>query len=305
MPMDRRSRLQLAGAATLIGAARRIALANDGTGDTKADHVLRSATGLVELAPDHIVSTMLYNGQFPGPSLRFKQGRRVVVDVHNDTDTPELVHWHGKTIPVEVDGAAEEVSPYFPPHGMRRLSFVPGPSSFRFYHTHVVAGNDLSRRANSGQARPVYIEPNDNPGAYDREVLLVLKEFQPSFSKGGDMAMDVLSGTSIPALRQIGKKADEEAIRAKRTQKGFEGGYDLFSINGRMLGHEEPIRVRQGEHVLFHVLNASAGEIRSLALPGHAFRIVALDCNPVPTPVNVPVLWLGTAERVSAIVEMN
>ena len=25
----------------------------------------------------------------------------------------------------------------------------------------------------------------------------------------------------------------------------------------------------------------------------------------MPTPANVPVLWLGTAERVSAIVEMN
>jgi FtsP/CotA-like multicopper oxidase with cupredoxin domain len=53
------------------------------------------------------------------------------------------------------------------------------------------------------------------------------------------------------------------------------------------------------------VLNASATEIRSLALPGHTFRVVALDGNPVPTPATVPVLWLGTAERVAAIVEMN
>jgi FtsP/CotA-like multicopper oxidase with cupredoxin domain len=57
--------------------------------------------------------------------------------------------------------------------------------------------------------------------------------------------------------------------------------------------------------VLFHVLNASATEIRSLALPGHVFRVVALDGNPVPTPADVPVLWLGTAERISTIVEMN
>jgi FtsP/CotA-like multicopper oxidase with cupredoxin domain len=60
-----------------------------------------------------------------------------------------------------------------------------------------------------------------------------------------------------------------------------------------------------GERVLFHVLNASATEIRSLALPGHVFRVVSLDGNPVPTPAEVPVLWLGTAERVSAIVEMK
>jgi FtsP/CotA-like multicopper oxidase with cupredoxin domain len=53
------------------------------------------------------------------------------------------------------------------------------------------------------------------------------------------------------------------------------------------------------------VLNASATEIRSLALPGHLFRIVALDGNPVPTQADVPVLWLGTAERISALVEMK
>ena len=52
-------------------------------------------------------------------------------------------------------------------------------------------------------------------------------------------------------------------------------------------------------------MNGSATEIRSLALPGHRFRVVALDGNPVPTPTTVPVLWLGTAERVSAVVEMD
>jgi FtsP/CotA-like multicopper oxidase with cupredoxin domain len=33
--------------------------------------------------------------------------------------------------------------------------------------------------------------------------------------------------------------------------------------------------------------------------------VVALDGNTVPTPAEVPVLWLGTAERISAIVHMN
>jgi FtsP/CotA-like multicopper oxidase with cupredoxin domain len=72
-----------------------------------------------------------------------------------------------------------------------------------------------------------------------------------------------------------------------------------------MMGHGDPLRVKQGERVLFHVLNGSATEIRSLALPGHTFHVIALDGNPVPNPQSVPVLWLGTAERLSAIVEMN
>jgi len=57
-------------------------------------------------------------------------------------------------------------------------------------------------------------------------------------------------------------------------------GYGSFTINGRVLHHGEPLRVKQGERVLFHVLNGSATEIRSLALPGHSFHVVALDGKP-------------------------
>jgi FtsP/CotA-like multicopper oxidase with cupredoxin domain len=299
MSLDRRSLLKAAG---LAGLMPRFGWAAEDRPQTKADVTLQIATGLVELGPGHIVSTTLYNGQFPGPLLRLQEGRPVVVDIHNDTDTPELVHWHGQWLPSDVDGAAEELSPFVPPHAMRRIEFVPKPAGFRFYHTHVAAGRDLNRGTYTGQAGPLYIEPRQNPGAYDREVFLVLKEFLPTLSRGGDMATDILPGEPLPELKQLGKAADAEA---KSATKGFEVGYELFSINGQMLGSGQPIRVKQGERVLFHVLNASATEIRSLALPGHRFRVVALDGNPVPTPREVPVLWLGTAERISAVVEMT
>jgi FtsP/CotA-like multicopper oxidase with cupredoxin domain len=298
----RRSLLRCAGVIPLLGAGPRLARAADEAAETKPDYTLRIATGLVELAPDHVASTTLYNGQFPGPLLRLKEGRRVVVGIYNDTHTPELVHWHGQMIPSDVDGAAEEGSPFVPAHGKQRVAYVPKPAGLRFYHTHVVAGSDLNRGTYTGQAGPVYIEPALEPGAYDREVFLVLKEFGPTFSHGGDMASDMLIGAPIKALQNTGKQADESA---KGTLKGYEVDYELFGINGKMLGHGEPIRVKEGERVLFHVLNASATEIRSLALPGHVFRVVALDGNPVPTQAEVPVLWLGTAERVSAIVEMK
>jgi FtsP/CotA-like multicopper oxidase with cupredoxin domain len=303
MSIDRRFLLKLGGSIPLIGVARRFTWAAGEAGDEQADYTVRIGIGPVELAPEHIVSTTLYNGQFPGPLIRFKEGQRTVVDIYNDTDVPELVHWHGQMIGSDVDGAAEEGTPFIPARGFRRVAFVPKPAGFRFYHTHVVAGADLNRGTYTGQFGPVYIEPKSDPGAYDREVFLVMKEFAPSFSRGGDMATDMLApGVPLKELEEIGAKADEEA---KGTPKGYEVGYELFSINGKMLGAGEPIRVKQGERVLFHVLNASATEIRSLAFPGHVFRVVALDGNPVPTPAEVPVLWLGTAERVSAIVEMN
>jgi FtsP/CotA-like multicopper oxidase with cupredoxin domain len=278
--------------------------AQDAESTALADYTLTIATTPLELAPNRILSVTTYNGQFPGPLLRFKEGRRVTIDIHNQTDRPEQVHWHGQTVPADVDGAAEEGTPFVPSHGSRRISFVPGPAGLRFYHTHVRAGADLSAGQYSGLVGPVYIEPVANLGAYDQEIFLTLKEFQPTLSRGGDMAQDFLSGPTVPSLKQRGESAMQASL-AKGTPHGYEIGYDSFTINGRMLGHRDPIRVRHGQRVLFHILNGSAGEIRSLALPGHTFTIVAMDGNPLPAPVRVPVLWLGTAERISAMVEMR
>jgi FtsP/CotA-like multicopper oxidase with cupredoxin domain len=310
MALDRRAFLQLTGLAAFGATVRPGDLTSQIASqvqppDGPADYTLRIGQGLVELAPDRIVSTTTYNGQFPGPLVRFTEGTRVVVDIHNDTDTPEQLHWHGQNIPPDVDGAEEERTPFIAPHGSRRIAFTPGPAGLRFYHTHLHAGADLERGQYGGQVGPVYIEPRHDPGAYDREEFLVLKEFGPSLSRGGDMAMNFLApATRVQALEAAGETSMRESL-AKKMPHGYEVGYSLFSINGRMLLHGDPIRVKHGERVLFHVVNGSATEIRSLALPGHTFQVVALDGNPLQTPVRVPVLWLGTAERISAIVEMT
>jgi FtsP/CotA-like multicopper oxidase with cupredoxin domain len=81
--------------------------------------------------------------------------------------------------------------------------------------------------------------------------------------------------------------------------------FGAATLGERMLGHGEPIRVRQGEKVLFRMLNASATMSISLAFSGHRFTVIALDGNPVPTPVTVDTLKLDAAERADVIVEMN
>src|ERR1700688_4226576 len=310
--LDHSRRKFLSTAPALVGSALlsgRAGFAWRGDGyqepDTKADYTLTIATQPIELAPNRIVSVTAYNGQFPGPLLRFREGVRVTVDVRNDTDVPEQLHWHGQSIPSDVDGAAEEGTPFIPPHGSRRISFVPKPSGFRFYHTHVRAGANLALGQYSGLVGPVYIEPRQHPGNCDREVFLTLKEFQPTLSHGGDMPLHFLSPAQPIAELKDSGEGKMKASLAQGAPHGFEVGYDSFTINGRMLGHGEPVRVKHGERVLFHVLNGSATEIRSLALPGHTITVIAIDGNPLPKPVRVPVLWLGTAERISAIVEMK
>jgi FtsP/CotA-like multicopper oxidase with cupredoxin domain len=169
----------------------------------------------------------------------------------------------------------EEGTPMIPARSSARYSFTPAPSGTRWYHTHVVAGRNLKRGTYTGQFGFIYIEPRSEPGNYDQEVFLALKEWDPYLSSGG---------------------VDDDSIDV---------AYNLFSVNNRALGHGEPIRVKEGQRVLLRILNASATVTRRIAVAGHQFRVVAMDGNPVAVPKEVRALELGPAERIDAIVEMN
>src|SRR5215470_3383000 len=85
-----------------------------------ADITLRIAPIALEIAPSHFISTIGYNGTSPGPVLRMREGKPVTVDVINETDAAEFVHWHGLLVPAAVDGAEEEGTPPIPAGGRRR-----------------------------------------------------------------------------------------------------------------------------------------------------------------------------------------
>ena len=235
------------------------------------DFTLRISRVKWELAPGHTVDTLAYNGTVPGPLLRMKEGRPVAVEVVNETNDPEMVHWHGFHVPPEVDGAHEEGTPMVQGRDRRIFNFTPKPAGTRWYHTHAMAGHNLKMGGYTGQFGMALVEPSDNPARYDVEYPVILHEWDPYFS--ADMMMDV--------------------------------NYRLFSINGKLLGAGEPLRVSKGQRVLLRVLNASASMPHRLALPRHTFQVLALDGNPVPSPRGVPILEVAPGERIDAIVEMT
>ncbi len=302
--MKRRDFLTCGGVALAGAAARGHALGQMAAGMTApqppepagtADITLRIAPVTVELAPDRILSTIGYNGTSPGPLLRMREGKPVTVDVINETDTPELVHWHGMLIPSEVDGVEEQGTPFVPAQGRRRYRFTPGPGGTRWYHSHAMAYADLHKGAYTGQFGFVQVDRASEPGAFDQELFLAIRDWEPFFSN--TMDDDDEAGQDDPQL--------EKPAVLNTDPNGLEVNSMTYSINDKALGAGEPIRVKQGQRVLFHLLNASAIENRRIALGGHTFRIIALDGNPVPTPREVETIMLGAGERVDAIVEMN
>jgi FtsP/CotA-like multicopper oxidase with cupredoxin domain len=260
-----------------------------------ADFILRIAPMMVELAPQVVISTIGYGDKVPGPLLRVREGQRVTVEVVNDTDVPEYVHWHGLLIPSEVDGAEEEGTPPVPAHGRRQYQFVAKPAGSRWYHSHTAAMLDLHRGSYTGQFGFFMVDSANDPGLYDQEVFLALREWQYFLSTVDQDEMAAAPNDPMP---------EKPATRDLRPN-GLEVSAPLYSINDKILGAGDPIRVQPGQRVLMHLLNASAAQIHRVALPGHKFRVIALDGNPVPSPQPVDVIQIAPGERVDAIVDMN
>lgn len=266
--MNRRDFLRSAGAAAL-GAS----LAAKASAQTPPDLHLEIAPLKLEIAPGKIIHTVAYNGRVPGPLIRWPEGKPITIDVTNRTDVPEIVHWHGLWIPSDQDGAMEEGSPMIAVNGRQRYSFTPRPSGLRWYHTHTYAGHDLKRGLYTGQFGCFYIEPRHEPGAFDQEIFLTLHDWNAYMGGGGDSSMDAF--------------------------------YDYSTINDRMLGHADPIKVHQGQRILFRVVNASATVTHWLALAGHTFTVIGMDGNPVPHPAPMQAVRLAPAERIDLLVDMN
>ena len=255
----------MAAGAVLLGAAPQATAIPDAT--------LEIAPYTLEASPKHSIRTIAYNGQVPGPLLRMRQGQQQTIEIRNLTADPEIVHWHGLYLPSDIDGAMEEGTPMIAPGATTRYTINPDPTGFRWYHTHTYAGKDLSKGQYSGQHGYLLIEPNENAGNYDREIFLALHDWRGHFEGSDDGFMNPV--------------------------------YDVSTINGKMLGFGEPMRVKHGERVFMHILNSSPTEVHWIALAGHNLHVVALDGNVVPQPRTISMLRLAPAERVSAIVEMN
>jgi FtsP/CotA-like multicopper oxidase with cupredoxin domain len=236
------------------------------------DYKIDIAPTTLELAPRHRLKTTAYNGQAPGPLLRLKENQPVTIEVANHTDRPEVVHWHGLFNAPNVDGAMEEGTPPILANSTALYTFTPRPSGFRWYHTHTMAMSDLTRAQYSGQHGFLMVEPRDDPARYDQEFFLALHDWAGYLLASDDGAMNP--------------------------------GYAVATINGKAMGFGEPLRVKQGQRILLHILNSSPTEVHWITLAGHSFRVVALDGNPVPTPRSVRMLRLAPAERVCAVVEM-
>jgi FtsP/CotA-like multicopper oxidase with cupredoxin domain len=107
--------------------------------DGTKEYDLTASAFTWEVYPGARVTAWGYNGQVPGPLLRWKVGDKVKIVVKNNLPQVTTVHWHGLAVPNAQDGVPGITQKAIPPGGQYIYTFKVTPQMIgtHLYHTHV------------------------------------------------------------------------------------------------------------------------------------------------------------------------
>jgi FtsP/CotA-like multicopper oxidase with cupredoxin domain len=160
-----------------------------------------------EVIPGETVDAYAYNEQVPGPLLRVKEGEKLRIILKNELPEPTVIHFHGPTIPNNMDGVPDVTQPLVMPGESFTYEFTAKPVGTFVYHTH---HNSAIQEA-KGLYGVLIIDPADEvKPPYDVEALQVLSEL------GGYY---VINGKSFPTTQTINANVGDK-VRIRLVNMG-------------------------------------------------------------------------------------
>jgi FtsP/CotA-like multicopper oxidase with cupredoxin domain len=211
---------------------------------------------------------LAYNGSIPGPTLRVREGSELVVEVTNDGDLDQTVHWHGLRLDNRYDGTHETQAP-IPVGGSfaYRLAF-PDPGVY-WYHPHIREdyGQELGLY---GNILVVPAEQDYWPPAH-RELLLTLDDV---LVEEGGIAAFSPTETTYAAMGRFGN------VLLTR------GETDLS------------LGAQHGEVVRLYLTNTANTRVFDVALPGARMKLVGGDSGRHEREAFVETVVVAPSERV-------
>ena len=192
----------------------------------------------------------VYNGRFPGPTIKANAGEHLIVHFLNFLPDETTIHWHGLDVPANMDGSHISQGAV-PPGGYFRYEFdlINEPSTY-WYHPHVQT-NVATERGLQGS---LVIEDEDQDEAYD----LPSTEY-----------VAVLDDILIDENGVAQEYPDDPAERATMQFNGREGNHML--VNGEEL---PKLYALPGQPIRLRFVNTANARFMRLSFPGdNAYRI--------------------------------
>ncbi len=257
-------------------------------------------------------TAMTINGGIPGPTLRFKEGEDVTINVTNNLDVDSSIHWHGLLLPYTQDGVPGISYPGIRPGETFTYRFPIVQAGTYWYHSH------SGFQEQEGVYGAIAIEPaKREPFRYDREYVVMLSDWS---AETGEQIFSNLKGQSdyynysqqtlggfLDDVKRNGFTAtlrdrlDWGSMRMMPTDIADVSGYS-FLVNGKSTDDNWTGLFEPGERVRLRFINGSAMTYFDVRIPGLKMTVVQADGNNVQ-PVSVDEFRIAVAETYDVIVQ--
>ncbi len=253
-------------------------LNNESTQSGVVEFSLKASTSKVNLPGKEEIESelMTYNGTYPGPTLRVKEGDRVRIRFQNDLNQPTNLHFHGlHTSPKDPgDNPLRVIKPG--ETALYEFSIPKNSAGTYWYHPHHHGNVNTQLFAGLAGTRVVDGALNTIPELRNiPDYLIALKD------------LDMDSTGKIPPLNH------------QDWMNGREGR--LVLVNGAI----SPTFETNAGLIRLRLVNQSSARYYNLKLEGHPMTVIATDGGFVNTPYAVDTLLLTPGERYEVLVNFK
>ncbi|WP_428641254.1 multicopper oxidase family protein [Roseibium sp.] len=231
-----------------------------------AEHALTLSSLDHGILPDTVTKAMMsFAADGPPPVLRLKQGQKTAIEVTNALDEASVVHWHGLRIANRMDGV-----PYLTQNPIEtgqafRYEFTPPDAGTFWYHPHCNTLEQIAR----GMTGMLIVEDGEDPG-FDKDLPLNIRDFR------------------------LG--SDGQFIDFYKPRNAARGGTlgTVSTVNWQV---EPDFELEAGSLVRLRLAVTDLTRVGTYAVEGAQALVIALDSNPLPSPVPAADITLAPGQR--------
>ncbi len=250
---------------------------------------------------------MTFNGQLPGPTLRFKEGKHAVIRVKNDLMMETSVHWHGLLLPNYMDGVPYLTTPPILPGKTQQYDFPLIQSGTYWYHSHT------GFQEQKGVYGSIIVDPIEQTLDYDHDLVILLSDWTDD--NPARIMKNLKRHNEWYGIQLGNAPSIVDAIKSGTLSSQFDLWkmkmpamhisdipYDAFLANGQQ--EIEYTDYEPGDKVRVRVINAGASTYFWLQLANKHLKIVAADGLDIE-PFHTEKLLIGLAETYDFIVTIE
>lgn len=266
------------------------------------------------------VQAIAVNNQIPAPTLHFKEGDHVVINVFNHLNEPTIIHWHGIILPWQMDGVEGVSQHAIPPGKMFQYHFTLRQSGTYWYHAH--AGFQEQQglygafiidpkkpslyKDNKDEAIVLSDWSNTNPNTIFENLKRDGDYYSPRFPLQASLFKFIHDYKNAdPAQRKL--LVDDYKMMQQMRMGIYDFSdvaYDAFLLNGKTNAHPWTAKVKAGDVVRLRFIDAGGSTNFNVKIPGYEMRVIQVQGNDVK-PYSAKHFFITPGETLDALITIK